>query len=251
MRTPIIAGNWKMNKTIHEAVELVKAIQAPLSMIDGVTSVVCPTAVCLPAVKEAIGDAEIGLGAQNMYFEEKGAYTGEIAPSMLKEAGCAYCIIGHSERRQFFGETDELINRKATALYRAGLLPIICVGELLEERKAGRTMDVVLGQLRGCLQELPRENVLETVIAYEPVWAIGTGETATPEQVQEVHAAIRGELASLYDQEVADAVRIQYGGSVKPGNVKELMANADVDGALVGGASLKADSFAALIRFQE
>ena len=251
MRKPIIAGNWKLNCNQAEARELARGVLEQCKGVDNVDIVLAPTFTSLNAVAETIRGTNVQLAAQNCYHEEKGAYTGEIGPMMLKEAGCTYCIIGHSERRQYFAETDQGINQKAQALYAAGLLPIICVGEVLEERKADKTKDVVLGQLRGCLNELSRDQVIQTVIAYEPVWAIGTGEVATPDQAQEVHAAIREELKQLYDADLAEAVRIQYGGSVKPDNVKNLMSQPDLDGALVGGASLKADSFSALIRFQE
>lgn len=251
MRRPFIAGNWKLNGNKAQARELAQGLVESLKGVNDVDIAVCPVFTSLDTVNDVIDGSNIALGAQNCYFEESGAFTGEVAPGMLKEAGCTCCIIGHSERRQYFGETDENVNKKAQALYDAGLTPIICIGETLDERKSGNTMDVVLGQLRGCLNGLPREKVIETVIAYEPVWAIGTGETATPDQAQEVHAAIRKELANLFDQELADAVRIQYGGSVKPNNVKDLMAQPDLDGALVGGASLKVDSFTQLVRFKE
>jgi triosephosphate isomerase len=251
MRRPIIAGNWKLHGKRAEARELVREVVKNCRDVTEVDIVVCPTFTSLDAVSQIIHETNVALGAQNCYFEEKGAYTGEISPGMLKELDCAYCIIGHSERRQFFGETDEGVSKKAHSLHQAGITPIVCVGELLEERQAGKTMDVILGQLRAGLCELTAEQIVRTVIAYEPVWAIGTGMTATPAQAQEVHAAIRAELVALFGPVAANAVRIQYGGSVKPDNVQELMAQPDIDGALVGGASLRADSFCALVKFQE
>ena len=248
MRTPIIAGNWKMNKTIREAVELVEAMQAPLSRIKGVTKVVCPTAVCLPAVREAIGNAEIGLGAQNMYFAEEGAYTGEIAPNMIKEL-CQYVIIGHSERRGYFGETDEMVNKKIKAAFMHGLTPIVCVGETLELRQAGQTNEWVKNQVVAALEGLAGDQVKSLIIAYEPIWAIGTGVAATSQDAQDViGGVVRPTVADLFGDKVAQAVRIQYGGSVKPANTTELMSMPDVDGGLVGGASLKAADFVEIVR---
>ena len=248
MRTPIIAGNWKMNKTIREAVELVEAMQAPLSRIKGVTKVVCPTAVCLPAVREAIGNAEIGLGAQNMYFAEEGAYTGEIAPNMIKEL-CQYVIIGHSERRGYFGETDEMVNKKIKAAFMHGLTPIVCVGETLELRQAGQTNEWVKNQVVAALEGLAGDQVKSVIIAYEPIWAIGTGVAATSQDAQDViGGVVRPTVADLFGDKVAQAVRIQYGGSVKPANTTELMSMPDVDGGLVGGASLKAEDFVEIVR---
>jgi triosephosphate isomerase len=250
-RIPLIAGNWKMNKTVDEAVDMLVQLKDMIKDVEGVEAAVCPTFTALYSVGKLLAGTNIALGAQNCYWEEKGAYTGEIAPPMLKEIGCQYCIIGHSERRQYFNETDENINKKATALYKVGIVPIICVGETLEQREKGVTMKVVETQIRGCLAGLPADKVVETVIAYEPVWAIGTGKTATPEQAQEVHAFIRSILTDLYGEDVAQKMRIQYGGSVKPDNVKELMAQPDIDGALVGGASLDAEKFSALIMFKQ
>jgi triosephosphate isomerase len=248
MRTPIIAGNWKMNKTIDEAVELVEALKEPLAAVEGVDKVVCPTFVCLPAVKAAIGDAEIGLGAQNMYFEESGAYTGEIAPGMLQEL-CQYVILGHSERRAYFGETDEGVNRKIKAALAHGLTPIVCVGETLELREAGETNDWVESQVVAALEGLAGAQVASLIIAYEPIWAIGTGVAATTKDAQEVIGdVVRPTLAELFGETVAQAVRIQYGGSVKPSNAAELMRAPDIDGGLVGGASLNADDFAEIVR---
>ncbi|MBN1517565.1 triose-phosphate isomerase [Candidatus Sumerlaeota bacterium] len=247
MRKPIIAGNWKMNGALEEAQKLAQGVVDALGDAKNADVAVCPPFTALSAVSMIVKGTNVKLGAQNCNENDSGAYTGEISPVFLKELGVDYCIIGHSERRQYYAETDAKINAKAKALYQHGIIPIICVGELLDERKAGRTLDVVLGQVRGCLAELPREKMIESVIAYEPVWAIGTGEVATPEQAQEVHAAIRAELAKLFDQELADAVRLQYGGSMKPDNAEGLMAKADIDGGLIGGAALKADSFAGIV----
>jgi triosephosphate isomerase len=248
MRTPIIAGNWKMNKTIDEAVELAEALKGPLAAIDGVDKVVCPTFVCLPAVKAAIGDAEIGLGAQNMYYEESGAYTGEIAPGMLQEL-CQYVILGHSERRAYFGETDEGVNKKIKVALDHDLTPIVCVGETLELRQAGKTNGWVKGQVVAALEGLTGTQVESLIIAYEPIWAIGTGVAATTDDAQEViGGVVRPAVAELFGNTVAQAVRIQYGGSVKPSNAAELMSAPDIDGGLVGGASLKADDFAEIVR---
>jgi triosephosphate isomerase len=248
MRTPIIAGNWKMNKTIDEAVELVEALKGPLAAVEGVDKVVCPTFVCLPAVKAAIGDADIGLGAQNMYYEESGAYTGEIAPGMLKGL-CQYVILGHSERRAHFGETDEGVNKKIKVALAHGLTPIVCVGETLELREAGKTNGWVKNQVVAALEGLTGEQVKALIIAYEPIWAIGTGVAATIDDAQEViGGVVRPTVEELYGTDVAQALRIQYGGSVKPANALELMSAPDIDGGLVGGASLKAEDFAEIVR---
>ncbi|MGI8905466.1 MAG: triose-phosphate isomerase [Candidatus Sumerlaeaceae bacterium] len=248
-RTPILAGNWKMYKSRQDAADLANGLAAAVGTYQQAEVVLCPTFTSLETVANAIRGTRIKLGAQNCHWEDHGAFTGEISPLMLKDAGCDYVIIGHSERRQFFGETDEGINKKAQALYKHGLTPIICVGETLQDREADKTSDVVSTQLRGCLNGLAADKIAASVIAYEPVWAIGTGKTASKEQAQEVHALIRGLLAELYTRDVAEQVRIQYGGSVKPQNVRELMQQPDIDGALVGGASLEADSFAAIVKF--
>lgn len=249
MRRYILAGNWKLNNDAAASVELIKALAPLVANNNDVDCVVGPVFTSISAAVEAAKGTNIAVAAQDCYWEESGAFTGEIAPSMLKAAGVTYCIIGHSERRQYFGETDETINKKAKALYAQGLIPIICCGEVLEERKAGDHIKVVQTQLRGCLKDLPADKVKDTVLAYEPVWAIGTGEVASPDQAQEIHAVIRALLTELYGEEVAQAVRIQYGGSVKPDNVVELMGKEDIDGALVGGAALKADSFAGIVNF--
>ena len=248
-RLPILAGNWKMYKNRSEAADLANALVASVGSYQPAEVVLCPPFTSLETVANAIRGTRIKLGAQNCHFEDQGAFTGEISPLMLKDAGCSYVIVGHSERRQYFGETDEGINKKAQALYKHGLTPIICVGETLQERESNKTSDVVSTQIRGSLKGLPADKVAATVLAYEPVWAIGTGKTATKEQAQEVHALIRGLLAELYSKDLADQVRIQYGGSVKPQNVRELMQQADIDGALVGGASLEPDSFASIVKF--
>lgn len=248
-RKPIIAGNWKMYKPRKEAADLANALAASVGTYPSVDVVLCPTYTSIDTVVQAVKNSKIKVGAQNCHFEEQGAFTGEISIPMLKEAGVDFVIIGHSERRQYFNETDEAINKKAKALYKAGLTPIICVGETLAEREAGRTEEVISTQIRGCLKDLPADKVAESVIAYEPVWAIGTGKTATKEQAQEVHASIRKLVAELFSPEVAEKVRIQYGGSVKPQNVREIMAQPDVDGALVGGAALDPESFTSIIKF--
>jgi len=248
MRRLIIAGNWKMYRTIDESIELVNLLKRSLVDIAEIEIVVCPPFTSLSDVREAIMDTNIRLGAQDCYWEKEGAFTGEISCAMLKSAGCAYVIIGHSERRQYFGETNETVNKKVKAALREGLKPIVCVGERLEERKANRTFDVVKDHVTNSLAGLTRDEIAKTVIAYEPVWAIGTGLTATKEQAEEVHKYIRELLKKMYDAELANAVRIQYGGSVKPENIKELILQEDVDGALVGGASLKADQFSQIIK---
>ena len=245
MRKPIIAGNWKMFKTPSEAEALIKEL-IPLVKDAKCDVVVAPTFVCLDRAARALAGGTVALAAQNVYWEPKGAFTGEIAIDMLKELCVQFVIVGHSERRQYFGETDHTVNLRAKAIIAAGLTPIVCVGELLAEREAGKTAEVVSTQVRGCLAGLSAEQVAALVIAYEPVWAIGTGKVASNEQAQEVHAMIRGLVAELYDQATADAVRIQYGGSVKPDNAVGLLGQPDIDGALVGGASLKAADFAAI-----
>jgi len=248
VRRVIIAGNWKMYKTIDESIELVNLLKRSVVDIDDVEIVVCPPFTSLSDVRESIMDTNIKLGAQDCYWEKEGAFTGEVSCAMLKSAGCEYVIIGHSERRQFFGETNEMVNKKAKAALREGLKPIVCVGEKLDDRRAGKTFDVVKDHVVNSLSGLTREDMMKVVIAYEPVWAIGTGVVATKDQAEEVHKYIRGLLKDMYDANIADSVRIQYGGSVKPENIRELIAEEDVDGALVGGASLKADSFTQIIK---
>lgn len=249
MRTPIIAGNWKMYKTIAEAVDLVEALLRELPTASGREVLVCPPYTALYALSPLLQDSPIALGAQDVFYEAQGAFTGAISPLMLRDLGCTYTIVGHSERRQIFGEDDVLINRKLRAALAHGLRPILCVGETKAQRDGGQAEPVVVGQLRAGLSSVETGQTSNLVIAYEPVWAIGTGDTATPQDAQSMHATIRRTLAELYSQEVADTIRIQYGGSVKPDNVDELMAQPDIDGALVGGASLKADSFLRIVGF--
>ncbi|GAB4523306.1 MAG: triose-phosphate isomerase [Anaerolineae bacterium] len=248
MRTPIIAGNWKMNKTIAEAEALVREMREPLQAIGNVEKVLCPPFVDLDRVASLIQGTDIGLGAQNMFWEDQGAYTGEISPLMLKGL-CQYVILGHSERRGYFGETDEIVNRKVKAALRHGLTPIICVGESEAQYDAGETEQVVRSQVTGVLAGLTAEQVAGLVIAYEPIWAIGTGKAATAEQAQHVIGdVVRATVADLYDQATAEQVRIQYGGSTNSKNIREIMSQPDIDGALVGGASLKAEEFVAMVR---
>jgi len=247
-RKLIIAGNWKMNKTVAEGLDLVAGLKRELAAIKEIDIVVCPPFTALADVSRAILDSNIRLGAQNMSEHNNGAFTGEIAPGMLKEFSVRYVILGHSERRQFYKETDELIAKKALAAHTASLKPIVCVGELLEDREHGKTEQVVARQIKGSLEGLNKAQVEETIIAYEPVWAIGTGRNATPGQAQEVHAFIRKQLTNLFDENVARRVRIQYGGSVKASNARDLMGQADVDGALVGGASLEIRGFSDIVK---
>ena len=247
MRRAIVAGNWKMYKTASEAVGLVTVLK---SLIEGleVEVAVCPPFTSLQAVHAALEGSAIGLGAQNMHWEEEGAFTGEISAGMVLAAGCTYVILGHSERRQFCGETDEMVNRKLVCALEAGLRPIVCVGESLAEREAGRTEEVVLGQVGGALEGIGAEDTRGIVLAYEPVWAIGTGVTASAAQAEEVHAAIRGFVAECIGYEVAGGLRIQYGGSVKPDNAAELFSQENIDGGLIGGAALDGESFAAIVK---
>ena len=247
-RTPIIAGNWKMNNTIKEGVELVKAL-APLVKGAKVDVVVCPTATALAAVTEAVKGTNIHVGAQNVHWEANGAYTGEISTGMLNEIGVDYAVLGHSERRDYFGETDEGVNKRAKAAFAAGITPIICCGESLEIREAGTYLDLVAGQIKAALNGFKADEVAKLVIAYEPIWAIGTGKTATFDQAEEVCAHIRKTVAEVFGQESADAIRIQYGGSLKPATIADLMKQPNVDGALVGGASLKAKDFSEIVNY--
>lgn len=250
MRKPFVAGNWKMNTDSHSSVSLAEGlISGTLEVAgQGVDVAVIPPFVYLQSVAKALGSAHIAVGAQDIYYEQKGAFTGEISASMLKDVGCVYALCGHSERRHVIGESDELINKKVAGAISGGLLPILCVGELLEERQAEKTVEVVTKQVTAGLAGLSAEKVSAVTIAYEPVWAIGTGLTATPQQAQDVHSLIRTLLGELYDSGLADEIRIQYGGSVKPDNAKELMSQPDIDGALVGGASMKVDDFVAIIQ---
>ena len=249
-RRPIIAGNWKMNKTTVEARDLAARLVPLVSGILDRDIVLAPPYTALLAVADTIKGTNLVLSAQNLFWEDKGAFTGEISAEMLLDLGCKYVIIGHSERRQFFGETDETVNKKVRQALNKGLLPIVCVGELLKEREAGRANEVIDRQVTGALKDVNAAEMQKIVIAYEPVWAIGTGKTATPEQANEIHSFIRKKLEITYGRVIADSLRIQYGGSVTPENVSTLMAMPDIDGALVGGASLKPESFAALVTFK-
>ena len=250
MRKPFIAGNWKLNKTVAEALELANGLKQQVADVRDVDIVVGPVFTALHPVAESLKGSNIAVAAQNCYLENTGAYTGEVSPLMLKDVGCRYVIIGHSERRQIFRESDDFINQKIKAALAEGLEAIFCIGETLEEREADKTWDVLKTQLRDGLKGLSQDDMKKIVIAYEPVWAIGTGKTATGDQAQEAHAYVRGQVKELLDQATADAVRILYGGSVKPDNVDGLMAKPDIDGTLVGGASLKADDFARIVKFQ-
>lgn len=249
MRTPFMAGNWKMYKTPAETTAFFEAFLPLVASAEGREIVINAPFVDLAAAVAATAGSNVGIGAQNLYWEKEGAYTGEISGPMLKAAGCTYVVIGHSERRQYFGETDATVLKRTVAAIEAGLTPIICVGELLEERESGRTNEVLQTQFDGGIAGLTADQFAKVVIAYEPVWAIGTGKTATPEMAGETHKAIRGMVEAKFGAEAAAAVRILYGGSVKPNNVKDLMAVEDIDGGLVGGASLDAASFAAIVNF--
>jgi len=251
MRTPVIAGNWKMYLTPQQAFDLIDGLAPQVKDVKDVEMIVCPANPVLGMMAEKLSGTGIQMGGQNLYPKQEGAFTGENAPTMLKAVGCAYCVLGHSERRQYFNETDEFINEKVKAALEFDLIPIICCGETLEQREEGKTMNIVGTQINKAFEGVSAEDAATTIVAYEPIWAIGTGKTATPEMAQEVHADIRQILAKLYNSEIADKIRIQYGGSVKPENVDSLMAQPDIDGALVGGASLKADSFARLVNFKK
>lgn len=248
MRKKIVAGNWKMNKTTAEAEALVTALKADLAHFREVDVVVCPPFTALSTVSRLVQGTHIDLGAQNMHWEKNGAYTGEVSAEMLRELYCHYVILGHSERRQYFSETDAIVNQKTRAALAASLHPIVCVGETLAEREAGKVEQVITTQVTGSLAGLTARELIDTVVAYEPVWAIGTGKTATSEQAQEVHALIRKVLVSLADETVAQSVRIQYGGSVKASNAKELFGMPDIDGGLIGGAALDAKSFIDIVK---
>ena len=248
MRRPLIAGNWKMFKTVAEAVSLVEALRADVR--HDVDTLLAPPFTALAAVAGAIRDARIALAAQNMHWEREGAFTGEVSPLMLRDVGCSHVLLGHSERRQLFGETDDGVARKTRAALAHGLVPVVCVGETLAEREAGRTMEVVERQVERALREVTPDQAASLVLAYEPVWAIGTGRTATPDQAQEVHRFIRRTLSVSHGEAVAAALRILYGGSVKPDNIDALMAEPDLDGALVGGASLDPQAFLKIVHFR-
>ena len=247
MRRPFIAGNWKMNTNRDSAVALAEATAKQAETVEGVDLAVCPPSCYLDAVGQAIAGSNVALGAQNMYHEGGGAFTGELSASMLCDLGCKYVILGHSERRHILGETDEAINKKVHAAMAAGLIPIVCVGELLAEREADQTLAVIRQQFDGSLAGLSAEQMMSVVVAYEPVWAIGTGKVATPQQAEEVHLALRKLIEDRYNGSVAESVRLQYGGSVKPDNAAELLNQPNIDGALVGGASLKAEPFLGIV----
>ncbi|MCE7793103.1 triose-phosphate isomerase [Salipaludibacillus sp. CUR1] len=247
MRKPIIAGNWKMNKTKAEALDFIQEVKGLVPSTDTVESVICSPYLFLDALIEEAKGTDVKVGAQNMHFEENGAFTGEVSPVALKDLGVEYVVIGHSERRELFGETDESVNQKVHAAFKHGLVPIVCVGETLEQREANETNNVVTKQVNDGLKGLTEDQVKQTVIAYEPVWAIGTGKTASSEDANETCGVIRRVVGETFSQEAAEAVRIQYGGSVKPANIKELLGQSDIDGALVGGASLEAQSFLQLV----
>lgn len=247
MRKPIIAGNWKMNKVASEAKSFVEEVKGLVPNADHVDSVVCAPALFLESLVQQVKGSDLKIGAQNMHFEESGAFTGEISPVALKDLDVSYVILGHSERREMFAETDETVNKKTLAAFKHGLTPIVCCGETLEEREAGKTNELVGDQVKKALQGLSEDQVKQTVIAYEPIWAIGTGKSSSAEDANEVCAYIRKVVAEQFSSDVAEAVRIQYGGSVKPENIKEYMAQSDIDGALVGGASLEAQSFLQLL----
>lgn len=248
MRKPIIAGNWKMFKTVSEAQAMVKELTTLVKGVEDREVLVCPTFTALAEVGKNLGGTNVALGAQNMYWEEKGAFTGEISPLMLKDVGCQYVILGHSERREYFGETNETVNKKVKTAFAYDLLPIVCVGERLAEREAGTTKEVLESQVRGSIANLSVELAEKLVVAYEPVWAIGTGKTASKEDAQEGIQFIRQVIVAMYGENTGKKVRIQYGGSVKGDNIAELMAQPDIDGALVGGAALEAKSFAAIVK---
>jgi len=249
MRKPLIAGNWKLNKTPNETIAVLEELKPQVADVEDVEILVCPTFTSLNVATFLTKETNIKVGAQNMYWEKSGAFTGEVSGEMLKELGCEYVILGHSERRQFFGETDETINKRMMAAFAASLTPIVCVGETLAEREAGKVEQVVTTQLTNSLKNVNPKAHGHLVIAYEPVWAIGTGKTATPELANEVHTLIRKTLAKILDQKTADTIRILYGGSVKADNMEVLMSQSDIDGGLVGGASLDAKSFAKIIKY--
>lgn len=249
-RKPMLAGNWKMYKTTAEAEELVKGLKNNLTAVSDREIVVCPPFSALSVVSQLIKGSNIALGAQNMHWEQKGAFTGEISPLMLADTGCRYVIIGHSERRQYFGETDETVNKKIKSAFANGLIPIVCVGETLAEREKNVTFEVVQRQVKKGISGLSPEQSKTIVIAYEPVWAIGTGKTATPEQAEEVHLYIRELYGELYGNDAAQQIRILYGGSMKPDNVSDLMNQSDIDGGLIGGASLEVDSFTKIVNYK-
>ncbi len=247
----MIVGNWKMNKTVKEAINLVTSLKKKIKDVKDTEIVVCPPFTVLCEVSDIVKNSNIGLGAQNVFYEDKGAYTGEVSAEMLKDVGCSCVIIGHSERRQYFNESDEIINKKLKKSLERGLKVIVCVGENLEEREKGGYRSVVEKQVRRCLKGVKKEDMTNIIVAYEPVWAIGTGKTATPNEAQEMHSFIRSLLAMIFNEETAKNVKIVYGGSVKPANIKDLMMQKDIDGALVGGASLDAEQFIKIVKYKD
>lgn len=251
MRKPVIAGNWKLFKTTSEALELVNGLKPLVTSANHCEIIIAPVFTVLQSVKQAISGSNINLSGQDCFWEEEGAFTGEVSPRMLVDAGCTHVIIGHSERRQFFGETDETVNKKLKAALKSGLIAVICIGETLAERESDKTYEVLRTQVSGAMAGIASADLKSIIIAYEPVWAIGTGKTATDQQAQEAHAYIRTLFAELYGPNAAQGFRILYGGSVKPENIKGLMNQPDIDGALVGGASLKADSFAEIVHYDK
>jgi triosephosphate isomerase len=250
MKKPLIAGNWKMNKTLEEAVTFVSELRNRLKDVTDRDILLVPPYIALQSISEIIKGTNLLLGAQNLFWENEGAYTGEISPGMIKSVGCSHIIIGHSERRQYFGETNDTVNLKVKAALKNGLLPLVCIGESLEEREANKTFNVIDVQIREGLKDFSSDEIQKIIIAYEPVWAIGTGKTATPEQANEVHSFIKKTLKKIYGNGILSTIRILYGGSVKPDNIDELMAKEDIDGALVGGASLKVDDFERIVKFK-
>ncbi len=248
MRKPIVAGNWKMNKTLSEAIDLVDKIKNGSKEVDNVDIIVSPPFVSIKSVVDGLKGSNVQVAAQNCHWEESGAYTGEISVSMIKSTGAEFVIVGHSERRKYFSETDEVVNKKAKLVLASGMTPIICIGETLEERESDKTFEVVERQVKGAFSGMEEEKAEQVILAYEPVWAIGTGKTATPDQAQEVHSKIRALIEELYSGDIAQSKRILYGGSMKPDNCEELMKEPDIDGGLIGGASLKHDSFTDIIR---
>jgi triosephosphate isomerase len=252
LRNPIIGGNWKMNRgSPSEAIEMLKKLIPLVKKINSVDIVVAPPFTALVTTLQTVKNTNIKVGAQNMYFEEKGAFTGEVSPVFLKDLGCKYVILGHSERRDIFNESDELINKKLKKALNFDLIPIVCIGEHLEERESGKTKDIIENQFNQTFKDLKSEELSRVIIAYEPIWAIGTGKTATPEQAEEIHMFIRELIASVYGKNTAETVRIQYGGSIKPSNAKEIFKKDNIDGGLVGGASLQSDSFYEIIKAAE
>jgi triosephosphate isomerase len=249
-RTPLIAGNWKMHKTVAEAIETTRQLVELTTDVTGVEMMIAPPSMALAPMAQLLQGSKIGLGAQNLFWEKQGAYTGELSAQMLLSAGCRYVLIGHSERRQYFGETDETVNKRLRAALAAGLIPVVCIGESEAEREAGKTFSVLDKQIIDGLEGVLSDDLGNLIIAYEPVWAIGTGKTASDDQAQEAHQYIRQLMARQFDKALANTLRILYGGSVKPSNVKALMAMPDIDGALVGGASLEAESFSQLAHYQ-